>query len=175
MADPLDDEGMVPRNVAPPPPPRQRKSRVQTWADRGIPGDPVAAQARLSASRASRKKRKVLVTISGTRIAKEIADAIVALAEKYDVSEAQVRKRFFEDGVRKYAPELAERAGLNASPNPFDAMPVPAQHVPVYHGGQSALQPLSYDDDDGAANLARALTAEVVMPIGGAPLPHGEQ
>ena len=173
MADPLDD--VVPRNVAPPPPPRQRKPRAQVWADRGIPGDPVAAKARLAASRAARKKRKVVVTLSGTRVVKEIAEAIVALAEKYDVSEAQVRKRFYEDGVRKYAPEYAERAGLNASPNPFDAMPAPAQHVPVYHGGQSAIQPLAFDDDDGAANLARALTAEVVMPVGGAPLPHEAQ
>lgn len=134
MGDPIADlaAAQLPvGSVAPPPPPRRGKQRTQEWAERGIPGDPALARQRLAKSREKRKPRMITLTTT-VRAKKTVLDAIAAIAERFDVSEGTVKTRFFEDGVRRYAADLAKEAGLvEPRMNPFDPLPTQQQPVPA--------------------------------------------
>lgn len=156
MADPLMS---LPGGVAPPPPPRTRRSRGQAAAEQYVPDDAEAARRRIALSRARRKKRDPMVSRTFT-LRKSLSDVLETLAEKYDVGIGAVLRRFVEDGMRTYAPDLALEAGVEVRPNPFDPMPVAAASGtrPAY------LPPPQYGEE---IDPAAGLDADLVLPGGG--------
>jgi hypothetical protein len=129
------------------------------------------AKQRLAQSRAKRKP-KVITLTTAVRAKKTVMDAIEIIAERFDVSVGTVKTRFFEDGVRRYAADLAKDIGLvEPRTNPFDPLPTQQPATPRYFEQPTGqFQPEFYPQAIPPTNAPIPPRTEFVLPMSGAPI-----
>lgn len=134
--------------VAPPKP--RRKPKTQVLAEVGQPFDRDAGRKRLERFRARKKVKKVTVQ-HAVRMDIRLSNALRELEERHDTPMNAILKRFIEDGIKKYGPDLCEMAGLAEKANPFDSFtpkPPARTYVPNASPGYqfSVANAISLDD-----------------------------
>lgn len=159
-----------------PPPPRRRTANERI-AESVIPSNRNEAVKKLERFRAKRKPRKPTVQ-HYVRVTKLVSDVLRDIEEQYDITLNAILNRFVEDGIKKYTPELAEKAGLTSKPNPFNANgSVAAQPQFRAYDHTLPIPPEAYVPRVVAANPPAdpIYTApdEIPGPSGGPPIPMG--
>lgn len=107
------DDSEVPEILRVTPPP-ERAARIpgwRAWAQDGLPCSPVQAQARIIASRQSRRPSKGSVSLTVT-VPADLLEAFDAFVERWGVTRSLAVRSFIERALREYGTSSDAEAGL---------------------------------------------------------------